>query len=263
MLYLFLLCIIQGVVECLPISSSAHLYFLSILGGYTQTTRDVEVALHLGSLIALLIFLRQPLRQIIKGSLNSIKTQRLTTGCVMGLIIICATLPAIIVGFVVKRYIHIPETILSIGVISIIFGTLLFWAETVGANTKSKITLKDAFIIGCAQIAAFIPGASRLGSCLTAARFLNIQRWQATEFSFLLAIPTILGAVVLTGIDILHAGEFYIIKPLWPAIIATALVSLVVLNGLKWYASRYSYGPIAIYRIIIGIILVYLAYVKL
>lgn len=263
MAYVLFLCIIQGAGECLPISSSAHLYFLSLFGGYPPTTRDVEVALHLGSLIALCAFLWQPLWRMIEGTIRSVLTFRMTGGCGMAVIVVLATLPSVFVGFFVKRYFELPQTVLGIGIVSILFGVLLLLAEKIGSHEKSKVTLFDAFVIGVAQVLAFIPGASRLGSCLTAARFLGIQRWQATQFSFLLAIPTILGAVVLTGIDIAQAGKLSELVPLWPAVALTGVISFFVLKGLKWYVMHYSYSMFAIYRIILGIFLTYLAYMKL
>lgn len=263
MAYVLFLCVIQGVGECLPISSSAHLYFLSLFGGYPPTTRDVEVALHLGSLIAICTFLWQPLWRMIDGTIRSVVTFRMTSGFGMAFIVVLATLPSVFIGFLVKRYFELPQTVLGIGIVSIIFGALLLLAERIGSQEKSKVTLSDAFIIGVAQVLAFIPGASRLGSCLTAARFLGIQRWQATQFSFLLAIPTILGAVVLTGIDVAKAGKLAELLPLWPAVVLTFVISLLVLKGLKWYVMHYSYSTFAVYRIILGIFLTYLAYMKL
>ena len=263
MAYVLFLCIIQGAGECLPISSSAHLYFLSLFGGYPPTTLDVEVALHLGSLIAICAFLWQPLWRMIHGSVRTITTFRMADGFGMSVIVVLATLPSVFIGFLVKRYFELPQTVLGIGVVSIVFGMLLLLAEKIGAQEKSKVTLPHALIIGCAQVLAFIPGASRLGSCLTAARFLGIQRWQATQFSFLLAVPTILGAVVLTGIDVVHAGKLFELLPLWPAVVLTCVISLLVLKGLQWYVMHYSYIPFAFYRIILGIFLTYLAYMKL
>ncbi|MDP4725152.1 MAG: undecaprenyl-diphosphate phosphatase [Pseudomonadota bacterium] len=263
MAYILFLCIIQGAGECLPISSSAHLYFLSLFGGYPPTTLDVEVALHLGSLIAICVFLWQPLWRMIDGFVRTLITFRMANGFGMAVIIVLATLPSVFIGFFVKRYFELPQTVLGIGIVSIVFGTLLLLAEKIGSQEKSRVTLADALIIGSAQVLAFIPGASRLGSCLTAARFLGIQRWQATQFSFLLAVPTILGAVVLTGIDVIHEGKLNTLLPLWPAVALTCAISLFVLKGLQWYVMRYSYIPFAFYRIILGIFLTYLAYMKL
>jgi len=262
-MYILFLCIIQGIGECLPISSSAHLYFLSLFGGYPPTTLDIEVILHLGSLFALCIFLSGPLLRMLDGSLKACITFRMTEGFAMALMIVFATLPSMLVGFLIKRYFELPQTVLGIGITSLVFGILLLLSEKVGTEEKLKITLRDALYIGVAQTLAFIPGASRLGVCLTAARFLNIQRLQASQFAFLLAIPTILGAVVLTGIDVMHAGHAVTLLPFLPAIFLVCVISLLILNVLRWYVSRYSYQPFAIYRIILGIFLIYLAYIKL
>ncbi|MES2253239.1 MAG: undecaprenyl-diphosphate phosphatase [Pseudomonadota bacterium] len=263
MMYILFLCIIQGVGECLPISSSAHLYFLSLFGGYPPTTLEVEVVLHLGSLLALCTFLAGPLWRMIDGSFKACMTFRMTDGFGMALVMVLATLPSVLAGFLVKRYFELPQTVLGIGIVSLVFGILLLISEKIGTEAKSKITLSHALCIGAAQTLAFIPGASRLGACLTAARFLNIQRWQATQFAFLLAIPTILGAVVLTGIDVINAGHTATLLPFVPAILLVCVISLLILNVLKWYVSRYSYQPFAVYRIILGIFLIYLAYMKL
>jgi undecaprenyl-diphosphatase len=260
MVYILFLCIVQGLGECLPISSSAHLYFLSLFGGYPPTTLDVEVVLHLGSLIALCIFLAKPLRHMIAGSVEALTAFRMTDGFAMAVIIALATLPAIVIGFLIKYFFELPQTLFGIGVVSIVFGALLLVAERVGTQTHTKVALPHALVIGFSQVLAFIPGASRLGVCLTAARFLGIQRWPATQFSFLLAIPTILGAVVLTSVDVVSAGKVGSLLFLLPGVVLTCVISLFVLKALHWYVLRYSYEPFAIYRIILGILLMYLAY---
>jgi undecaprenyl-diphosphatase len=260
MVYILFLCLVQGIGECLPISSSAHLYFLSIFGGYPPTSHEIEAILHLGSLIGICAFLAKPLWCMLKGTLITLGTFRMTDGFAMSLILVFATLPAIFFGFLVKRYVEIPHALLSIGVVSVVFGTLLLLADLMGKKSHGKVSLPNAICIGFAQVLAFIPGASRLGVCLTMARFLDIKRWSATQFSFLLAIPTILGAVVLTGLDVAKAGKLMTLVPLIPAILMTVVITLVVLYGLKWYVTRYSYVPFAIYRILLGFGLIGLAY---
>lgn len=260
MVYILFLCLVQGIGECLPISSSAHLYLLSLFGGYPPTSHEIEAVLHLGSLIALCVFLAKPLWCMVKGTFTTLGTFRMTDGFAMSLIIVFSTLPAIFFGFVIKRYMHMPHTILSIGIVSIVFGTLLLLADLTGKKTDGKVNLANALCIGFAQILAFIPGASRFGVCLTMARFLDIQRWPATQFAFLLAIPTILGAVVLSVLDVSQAGKLMTLVPFIPTILMTSVISLVVLYGLKWYVARYSYMPFAIYRILLGFGLVGLAY---
>ncbi|MDP3372501.1 MAG: undecaprenyl-diphosphate phosphatase [Candidatus Paracaedibacteraceae bacterium] len=260
MVYILFLCLVQGIGECLPISSSAHLYLLSFFGGYPPTSHEIEAILHLGSLVALCAFLAKPLWCMIKGTLKTLVTFRMTDGFAMSLIIVFATLPAIFFGFIVKRYVHMPHTILSIGIASVVFGVLLLLADLTGRKAEGKVNLSSAMCIGFAQILAFIPGASRFGVCLTMARFLDIQRWPATQFSFMLAIPTILGAVVLSVWDVQQAGNLMTLLPFVPAILMTVVISLVVLYGLKWYVARYSYMPFAIYRILLGFGLIGFAY---
>ncbi len=280
-MYLFLLIMIQGIGECLPISSSAHLYFLTRIFGYPPTSLEVEVALHLGSLIAIVLFLFQKLQSLLIESVQAIVTFQMTKGAKTTLGLICATLPAVFAGFIVKRYFPMEQTLFAIGVVSVIFGLLLILSDKtknnsgqdlhskdIGEDTHFKnsgndLQLKDAWMIGLAQIFAFIPGASRLGVCLTAARFLKITRWQASEYAFLLAIPTILGAVVLTGFDIVKEDRLDTLLPLIPAIAFTSILSLFVLKGFKFYVTRYSFKPFGVYRIILGVFLVLLAYIKL
>jgi undecaprenyl-diphosphatase len=260
MVHLILLCLVQGIGEFLPISSSAHLYFLTHFGHYPVTALDIEVALHLGSLLALCVYLYRPLGRIIGDTFKSIFTFRVTPGFSMGIMIVIATLPAIIIGFLVKRYAVLPQTFFVIGLSSLVFGALLWIAEHINKQTQPKITLFRATMIGVAQALAFIPGASRFGVCLTAAGFFGVQRMAAVKFSFLLAIPTILGAVVLTGFDVIKNGHMQALIPLWPAVIGTFFVSLLVLGALTWYAKRYTFKPFAFYRIILGCFLIYWAY---
>ncbi len=259
-LHLILLCLIQGIGEFIPISSSAHLYFLTHFGDYPITSLDIEVALHLGSLLALCVYLYRPLGRIIGDTFKSIFTFRVTPGFSMGLMIVIATLPAIVIGFFVKCYAALPQTFFVIGVSSLVFGVLLWIAEHVNKQTQPKITLFRAIMIGVAQALAFIPGASRFGVSLTAAGFLGVQRMAAVKFSFLLAIPTILGAVVLTGFDVVKNGQMHTLLPLWPAVLGTFIISLLVLSALTWYVKRCTFKPFAFYRIVLGCFLIYWAY---
>jgi undecaprenyl-diphosphatase len=115
-------------------------------------------------------------------------------------------------------------------------------------------------LIGCAQALAFIPGTSRLGICTTMSRFLGVDRWQGVTFAFILSIPVLLGAVVLSGYDLAHAGKLDTVTHLWPAVLITFVLSLGFLPLLKMFLQRFTFIPFAIYRILFGAFLVYEAF---
>jgi undecaprenyl-diphosphatase len=260
MYLLIVLCFIQGITELLPISSSAHLFVTSHIMGTGDLSRDTEVILHCGSLLALVIYFWRTLWNMLCDSLKTCATWYITPGFWMTLIVFLATLPAIGIGFIVKQYSTIPQTLISIGWVSIVMGSLLGICDYVCSSTHCKIKTYQALCIGIAQTCAFIPGASRLGSCLVAARALGIDRWTAFQFSLLLAIPTLLGAGVLTVHDITKDGRIDDAFSLWPYVLCVCIISLLVLSRIKRFIVTFSFLPFALYRVCFGIILLYYVY---
>ena len=142
------------------------------------------------------------------------------------------------------------------GISSIVFGTLLYLADVYQSRRSHKLTFGKSFFIGWAQVLAFIPGASRSGCCITAARYTGLGRTEATRFAFLLSIPTVLAAITLTSYDVFKQNMPLNWVALSQAIILTAFLGLGSIHGVLNFVKRYSFKPFMIYRIILGATLI-------
>lgn len=257
-IYILALCVIQSIGEFLPISSSGHLVLLSYLFKQPPTSLEWEVALHLGTLLSIIVYFRQDVTDLVKAGFSLLKvktfkdlTQDPKKELVISLII--ATLPAIVMGFLIQDKVSLLYSPLIIGSSSILFGGLLYWADTCCPSLSKKPSLFESFIIGCFQILAFIPGASRSGTCITAARVLKLDRIQGTRFAFLLSIPTVLGAVVLTSYSAYKQKLSLDWSTIIQAITLTAILGLGVIHGLLKFLKRHNFTVLMIYRILLGI----------
>jgi|Deesub1362B_J571_1020462.scaffolds.fasta_scaffold00195_4 undecaprenyl-diphosphatase len=246
-----LLGIVQGLTEFIPVSSTAHLIIIPYFLGWSGTidTLEFDVALHGGTLLALLISFRKEWLSILRGNRNLL----LALGV--------GTAPAAVAGLtmeeVVESTLRNPWIIASSLVIISIFMLL---AERVRTNRDfGSITVKDAFIIGIAQAVALVPGVSRSGITISAGLLRRIDRVSAARYSFVLSMPVVAGAVVLEGTDILKApGEF----DYWQVLIGffTSFVSgLLCIRFLLWFFQRFSLKVFVYYRFALaGIILLLL-----
>ena len=227
----FIIGVVQGFTEFLPVSSSGHLVLVSQLTSWQDQGLFTDVAVHVGTLLAVIIYLRSHITSLIKSffSFQLAHNNNLIK-------IIIATIPAVIVGFFIFDFVQLYfRDIKVVAVSSVVFAALLFVAD----HFKMKISsLKDmsyvqAFIIGMFQVLAFIPGASRAGVTITGARFLGFDRSSAAIFSMLLSIPIILASLVLTSLDFISSSEINInlYQSLFAAIVAciTALVSINIM----------------------------------
>ena len=252
----FIIGIVQGFTEFLPISSSGHLVLVSELTSWQDQGLFTDVAVHVGTLFAVIIYLRVHVITLIRNFLtfkinkydNLIK-------------IFIATIPAVIVGFFIYDFIQLYfRDIKVVAVSSIAFAALLFIAD----HFKFKISKWEnmsyvqAFIIGAFQVLAFIPGASRAGVTITGARFLGCNRSSAAIFSMLLSIPIIIASLALTSLDLLNSSQINInfYQSLFAAIIAciTALLSINIMMGI---IQASTFNIFIIYRVMLGFILLY------
>lgn len=256
---IWFLCLLQGVFEFLPISSNGHLILVQNNLAIDDTI--LNISLHLGTLLTVIVYFFKDLMQMVKAifcfsvgkNLNA--DEKIYKNLAISLIV--ATVPVVIVGFTIKK-LGIDQSlklIWVIGLASIVFGTLLYFADKFHGTLNPKISVRLGFMIGLAQTLALIPGASRSGTCITMARFLGMSREQSTRFTFLLSIPTVLGAVVLCfydaiklKIDIDYALTFYIT-------IITFCVGLLVIHGLLRFLQKNSFLIFSVYRVIFGVVL--------
>ena len=245
-----ILSLVQGISEFLPISSSAHLIVVSTLYEFKSNSLLIDVSLHFGSLLAIIFFFRKELFDIKNN-------QKLL------LLMIFGSTPLIAVGFVLyqTQLIYLLRDIKIIAWTTLIFGIILYLADKCKFDKKisSNLNLKMIFYIGLFQVLALIPGVSRAGITITAARIFNFNRFDSSKISFLLAIPALAGASVLGLKDIANKGfEFnYLILI---SIILSFLFSYFTVKFFLKYINKFSLNIFIIYRIIVAIILFILIY---
>ncbi len=249
------LAVIQGITEFLPISSSAHLILPSHILGWPDQGLAFDVAVHVGSLLAVMIYFRHTLIQLIKHFVLGIFRKSHNRNLdLQGWFIILA-IPAVIVGYLAQDLIAGNlRSILVIAITTTIFGLLLWWADITAKQVKTidQLTWKDALWIGCAQAIALIPGTSRSGITMTAGLMLGLEKVDAARFSFLLSIPLIMASGLLTTLDLIATPSAFDLQALlYGSILSfiSALACIVVF--LKWI-ERSGFLPFVIYRLFLG-----------
>ena len=250
--------VVQGVTEFLPISSSGHLVIISAVTDWSDQGIFTDIAVHFGTLGAVFVYLFPQIKKIFIDFF-SFKKNYFKENNHLGIKIIFATLPALIVGFFVYEYlIEYLRNLVVIGWASIIFGCILFIADQKYESEKNWEELKywEVMIIGFFQVLAFIPGASRAGVTITGARFLNVKRDSAAIFSMLLSIPIILSSLCLALLDVLSFGfqSIDLIQPFIASIVSfiTAIFSIHIMIKILQFTN---YNIFIIYRILLGITL--------
>ena len=247
---ILILSAIQGISEFLPISSSAHLIVVSNLYDLKTSSLLIDISLHLGSLIAIILFFKKDLFDLKNN-------QKL-----LGLIII-GSIPLIIFGYILHttELVHLLRNIKIIAWTTLFFGIILYFADQrkVDQNISTNLNIKSIIFIGIFQILALIPGVSRAGITMTAARFLKFNRVDSGKISFLLSIPALAGASFLGLKDLSNQSiEINLIVIL--AVILSFLFSYVTVKFFLNYLNKFSLNIFVIYRIIISIILFTIIY---
>ena len=250
----FLIGIIQGVTEFLPISSSGHLVLFAQLTNWEDQGLFTDIAVHFGTLFAVIIYLRKDIYYFFT---NIFQFKIFEDQIIFKIIL--ATLPAIILGYFIYDYVSLYfRSIQLIALSSIVFAIILFFADRVKMESKgwNRITYIEALIVGLFQVLAFIPGASRAGVTVTGARLLGYDRVNAARFSMILSIPIILASMTLSLINVLN--EEYVAVNLYQSFFAslvafiTALLSIIFLMR---FIKKANFNIFIIYRIVLGIIL--------
>jgi undecaprenyl-diphosphatase len=260
-LQVFWLAIIQGITEFLPVSSSGHLILMPQLFDWPDQGLAFDVAVHVGTLLAVVIYFRQDILMMSRDWTLSLVYRRPTSNSRLAWMIIFGTLPAVFFGFWINN--SIEEALrnpILIAATTIGFGALLWWSDVKGKRERDEHTLsyKDIAIIGFAQALALIPGTSRSGITITAGLLIGLTRNAAARLSFLLSIPLILGAGLLKLNDLLKSE----LPVHWDILIGGALIAfvsayLVIALFLKWI-NQIGMAPFAWYRFALGLLLIYL-----
>ena len=279
--YLAVLSVIQGITEFLPVSSQAHLILAAKLGSWQDLGPSIEVAAHLGSLVAIVCYFRTQVVELVKGMVDTLTrssfafsfafrsqtsppkftlnplqfTLNKSPEALLFQKVVVASIPVIIAGLLVKlgdiqHHIRTPEVI---AVATILFGLLLWVADTnKGAKSLSQLSLTQAFWVGLFQCFALIPGASRSGVAMTMGRFCGLSPMATAQFSLLLAMPVLAGAVVLTAItepQLAFSAQSLVVAGL------SFVSSLVAVAAMLSWLRRAGFGVFVAYRLLLGLVL--------
>lgn len=259
---IIVLAIVQGISEFLPISSSGHLILVPIFMGWQDQGLITDVMVHMGSFMAVLVYFWRDIFQLIKGGLNLLRGHVTPFGK-MAIYIIIATIPAVAFGLFVKEtgFIDNIRGAEIVGWNAIIFGILMYLADRYGVTQKvmEDMKLPSALVIGIAQAIAIIPGTSRSGITMTAARALGFTRSESARFSFLLGIPAIAGAGVLVLGEAIGSGETISTASLATGGL-TFFTALAAITFLMALIRRTSLLPFVIYRLLLGGVLLAMVY---
>ncbi len=252
--HLLLLGLLQGLTEFLPISSSAHLILLPELMDYPDQGRRYDVAAHAGSLLAVSWYFRQRLGQIITGWLGSF-TQPPSQDGRLAWYLLIATVPVCLAGMVIAVLLELDlRHPLIIAAATLLFALPLWWADVTGRRERvlTDVTLRDALIIGCVQMLALIPGASRSGVTITAGLLLGLDRQATSHFSFLLAIPVILIASAYEVLELIDSTAPVDWKGLLTVVLVSFLSAYVAIHYFLKLLDRIALLPYVIYRLLLG-----------
>ena len=250
---------IQGFTEFLPISSSAHLILPSQVLGWPDQGLAFDVAVHVGSFVAVVIYFRREIQQLVSGWVKSLGGPQ-TPESRLAWYIIIATVPASITGLIFGGFIEVHlRSMAVIAATTILFGLLLGWADYRYRGTKKidQLTWKTALLVGAAQALALIPGTSRSGITMTAALMLGFDRISAARFSFLLSIPIIALSGGYKGLELLGQAS----EPWFEIMIGTvlsALTAYLCIHSFMRFVERVGMLPFVIYRLLLGAVLIYL-----
>ena len=252
-----LLALIQGFTEFLPVSSSAHLILPSALLGWDDQGLAFDVAVHLGTLLSVVLYFRRDLLNITRAVLTHLVQGKASDDSRLGWHLILSSLPVLIAGFLLKDL--LTGQLRSVSVLAtttIIFGLLLWYADHRSKADKllPEMDWRISLIIGMAQVVALIPGASRSGITMTAAMFCNMEREAAARFSFLLSIPVIAGAATLLLLDLLaETGVNW--GQLLYALVLAGLTAYLCIHFFLKLVVRLGFLPFVIYRLLLGLVL--------
>ena len=248
--------LVQGLTEFLPVSSSAHLALAPWLLGWDDPGLAFDVALHLGTLLAVAWYFRADWIALMRASWRIASTRRVTEVAERRVLyLVAATIPAGLGGVLLKDY---AETVFrhpAVMATTLILLGVMLWAVDRAAGTQralDTLTARDAWLIGLAQVCALVPGVSRSGSTMTAGRALGFERGAAARFSFLMSFPITMAAVVFKLPDVLRNGGA--VDTLVVGIAAAAVSSWLAITVLLRFVARHSFGVFAVYRVALGLV---------
>ena len=253
------LALVQGLTEFLPVSSSAHLILVPAFLGWPDQGLAFDVAVHVGTLAAVVAYLRRDLRDLAHGWLRAVADGRpFAPESLPAWLVLVATVPVGAVGLVaggaIELHLRAPAVIAGA---NLVFALLLLAADRWGSGTRTggSLTVRDAVLIGCAQALALVPGASRSGVTITAALALGLAPQAAARFSFLLAVPVIALAGGAKGVELLATPGSVDWISLGTGAIVAAVSAYACIGAFLALVARIGLWPFALYRIALGVAL--------
>lgn len=250
---LVVIAVVQGLTEFLPVSSTGHLILVPVLFSWSDPGLAFDLALHVGTLAAVLLYLKDDVLSLIRVVFDR-KGPRGRQPLLLALVV--ATVPAVVLGFYAKPLI---ETVLRspelIAWTTLIFGIVLYAADRFGPKRRrlDDIGLGHGIAIGLAQCLSLLPGVSRSGITMTAARALGFERTAAARFSFLLSIPTIAGACALGVRDIIETPQAFAASDAVLGAMIAFTAALLSMGALMRWVERRSFLPFVLYRVALGL----------
>ena len=251
MIEIFILSLIQGITEFLPISSSSHLIIISEYLDFENQKLEIDVSLHIGSFFAVIVFFRSDIFNFIKNKDLFLK-------------IIIGSIPVMVAGYLLVKFNLIDQirNIKVIGWTTLVFGILLYISDKfdIQKEINANFTFKSAIFIGVLQILSLIPGVSRSGITITGARILNFKRYDAAKISFLLSVPT-LAAVSLFGLNnLVQSQNFNFSFLILASMVFSFFFSFITIKYFLIYIKKFSLNIFVLYRIILGILILFFHY---
>ena len=255
-----ILSIVQGVTEFLPISSSGHLVLVPSFLGWGDQGLAFDVAVHFGSLLAVCLYFRRDVAGLVRGGFQLLRLNRQSLESQLALVITIGTIPAAIAGLTLAGWIEANLRDPSVIVFTLSgYGIIMVLADRFGPSERSiaEVRLSDAVWIGCAQALALIPGTSRSGVTISAARALGFERQDAARFSFLLSVPVILLASGYKGLEMVLGPVAVPWGELSVGVIISAIVAYISIDFFMKVVSRIGLLPFAVYRLVLAAVIFY------
>lgn len=251
--------IVQGLTEFLPISSSGHLVLVPWLVGWEidpQAAFIFDVLVQWGTLLAVIVYFRRDLREMLKGVQSSLRSKAIHLEARMAWFLLLSTVPAVVIGLAIKPWVEASiDRPLAVSLFLFLTAGLLILGEQIGKRTRdlTELGAGDAFFMGLLQVLALFPGVSRSGATVSAGLIRHLDRGSSARFSFLMAVPIMLAAGIIALFDLLTAENMTAqIGPLVAGTFAAAIVGYLAIDWLFAFISRHSLRVFAYYCLLVG-----------
>lgn len=255
---------IQGLTEFLPVSSSGHLALLPNLTGLEDQSQVIDVAVHVGTLAAVTVYFRADVLLALRGAASLAAGRFDAPGANLALCLSVATVPVVALGALIALtgLDDLMRSVAVVGWTTLTFGLVLYWTDRTGSVARSAgdWSVLDSIIMGLWQAVALVPGTSRSGITISAARFLGYGRQDAARLAMLMSIPAILASGVYKGTEVALVGDPGLLRDSAIAALLSFVAALAALRVMMRLLLRISFTPFVIYRVALGLVLLWIAY---